>query len=126
MIVSDAEDLAQLAGEWDALLDDSAQSFFTARPFWLLPWWRHFAPPGAELRAIACRDAAGALVGLAPLYFDPAARELRFIGVSADLRAPSNVSATVPARRGLEAAVIGAIVEVLSSDREWRRLWLAR
>jgi hypothetical protein len=137
MIVQDATsvlesvaDLTALGDEWNALLDDSAQSAFCVRPFWLLTWWRHFAPRDARLRVIACRDAAGALIGLAPLYFDPLERELRFIGVITDTAGdgtlPTNMIGSVITRRGSEAAAVAAIAGALEDQSDWTRLWLAR
>jgi hypothetical protein len=126
VIVQEENDLAALADEWNALLDDSDQSSFTVRPFWTIAWWRHFAPQGARLRTIVCRDAGGRLVGLAPLYFDPSAGEIRFIGAGPDAHTPSNLSATVAARRGSEAAVFVAVAEALAVAADWKRLWLAR
>lgn len=129
-VIDGIADLTALANEWDALLDDSAQSSFSVRPLWMLTWWRHFAPAGAQIRAIACRDAAGALIGLAPLYFDSSARELRFIGVIEDTPGdgviPTNLTGALIARRGCEAAVVTAIAGALEERRDWKRLWLAR
>src|SRR5437764_9377382 len=121
-VLASLAELESIHVAWDALLDDSAQSSFNLRPFWLTAWWRHFAPPGAQLRAIACHDAEGSLVGLAPLYVDR--RELRFIGHGGE--GPSNISAAIVARRGAEEAVMGAVVDGLASDRDWDRLWLSR
>jgi len=129
-IIESVADLTALTDEWNALLDDSAQSSFSVRPWWMLSWWRHFAPDGARLRVIVCRDAGGALIGLAPLYLDPSARELRFIGVvthtAGDGAIPTNPTAEVIARRGSETAAIGAILAAIEEQDDWRRLWLAR
>jgi CelD/BcsL family acetyltransferase involved in cellulose biosynthesis len=126
MIVRIEEDPAALADDWNALLDDSAQSSFNVRPLWMLTWWRHFAPRGARPYVITCRDDSGRLVGLAPLYFDPSDREIRFIGVSTDHDTPANLSAAILARRGSEATVVNAVADTLASDGDWTRLWLAR
>jgi hypothetical protein len=123
-------DLAAIAEEWNALLDDSAQSAFSVRPLWLLTWWRHFAPRDGRLRAIACRDAAGTLIGLAPLYFDLAEREVRFIGVITDTAGdgalPTNHTGSIIARRGSEAAAVASVAGALEEQGDWMRLWLAR
>jgi CelD/BcsL family acetyltransferase involved in cellulose biosynthesis len=129
-VIEGIAELTALAGEWNALLDDSAQSSFNVRPLWLLTWWRHFAPPEARLRTITCRDASGALIGLAPLYFDPITRELRFIGVIEDTPGdgviPTNLTGALIARRGCEAAAVAAVAGALEDQRDWTRLWLAR
>jgi len=129
-VIESIADLAAIADEWNALLDDSAQSSFSVRPLWLLTWWSHFAPRDARLRAIACRDAGGALIGLAPLYFDPIRRELRFIGVIEDTAGdgvlPTNLTGSLIARRGCEAAAVAAIAGAIEEQGDWSRLWLAR
>jgi hypothetical protein len=58
----------ELRREWDDLLDANNQYTFFLRPQWNARWWRHYAPRGAELHLITCRDERGTLVGLAPLY----------------------------------------------------------
>lgn len=121
-VLTTAAELEAIAPEWDALLDRSAQSSFNLRPFWLTAWWRHFAPPAGQLRAVACRDGAGTLVGLAPLYLD--GREMRFLGHGGE--GPSNLTAAIVALRGEEEAVIGAVVDAIASDHDWGRLWLSR
>ncbi len=121
-VISSASDLVALEDEWNALLDDSGQSSFNMRPLWLVAWWRHFAPPEARLEVVACRDAGGTLIGLAPLYFDPLALEVRFIGVGREPRMPTNLAAAILARRGEERAVVEAVDDAMKG----RRLWLAR
>ncbi len=122
VLTSDHE-LASIDTAWNALLDDSSYSSFNMRPLWLRAWWGAFAPAGARLQAIACRDADGALVGFTPLYLD-AARELRFVGLGGD--GPANFTAGVIARRGFEAPVMASVVETIERTDEWDRLWLAR
>lgn len=122
-VLTSEHELAAVAAAWDALLDDSAYASFNMRPLWLRAWWRVFAPAGGRLRAIACRDAQGALLGFTPLYID-AARELRFVGLGGD--GPSNFTAGIIARRGFEAPVVAAVVEAIERNDEWDRFWLAR
>jgi CelD/BcsL family acetyltransferase involved in cellulose biosynthesis len=59
--------LEELTSEWDALAMNNAAP--ESAPAWMLGWWRHVAPPGAELRVVAVRD-RDELIGIAPLYVD--------------------------------------------------------
>jgi CelD/BcsL family acetyltransferase involved in cellulose biosynthesis len=62
------EDPAGLDGErdaWDALAVEAARPLAT--PAWMLAWWRHAAPPGAELRVVLARE-GDELVGVAPYW----------------------------------------------------------
>lgn len=64
-IVVDTDRLEQLAPAWDALAVACGQPL--AAPAWMLGFWRHLRPAGAELRAVAVhRD--GELVAIAPFY----------------------------------------------------------
>jgi len=55
------------APEWDSLAVANAMPLMS--PGWIIPWWRHLAPPGAEPRVVAVRDGSE-LIGLAPFYAD--------------------------------------------------------
>lgn len=68
------EALEPLAAEWDALAvaDDRPQM----APAFVLAWWRHVAPAGAEPRVVTVREDER-LVGLAPFYVEPSARRAR-------------------------------------------------
>jgi CelD/BcsL family acetyltransferase involved in cellulose biosynthesis len=70
-LIVDLARAEQLAPEWDALAVESGEP--TAAPGWMLAWWRHLAPPGCELRIVAVRDGEE-LIGIVPLYADPAGR----------------------------------------------------
>ena len=54
-----------IADPWDDLAQASGRPY--CAPGWLLPWWRHVAPAGSELRIVVVWDGE-ALVGVAPLY----------------------------------------------------------
>jgi CelD/BcsL family acetyltransferase involved in cellulose biosynthesis len=62
-VIEDVAELEQLTPAWDELA--VAAGCPGALPGWQLAWWRHLAPPGARLRAVAVED-EGRLVGLAP------------------------------------------------------------
>ncbi|MHB1469468.1 MAG: GNAT family N-acetyltransferase [Solirubrobacteraceae bacterium] len=64
-LIVDFTRLEALAPEWEALA--VAAGLPQTAPAWVLAWWRHLAPEGAQLRAVAVRD-RDALVGFAPFY----------------------------------------------------------
>jgi CelD/BcsL family acetyltransferase involved in cellulose biosynthesis len=96
-LVTDVASLEALAPEWDALAVANGLPQMT--PAWVLAWWRHVAPAGAEPRVVAVRDGER-LIGLAPFYVDPGA------GGRVDCRVP-----------GIEIA--GRLAPLALADREW-------
>jgi CelD/BcsL family acetyltransferase involved in cellulose biosynthesis len=96
-LVTDLASLAALAPAWDALA--AANGLPQMSPAWVLAWWRHVAPPGAEPRAVAVRD-GDRLVGLAPFYVEPGG------GGRVDYRLP-----------GIEIAA--RLAPLALADREW-------
>lgn len=80
-----SDDLHGLRDEWERLQDESASDSFFATWTWCSTWWKHFGA-GAKLAIITERDAAGTLVGLAPLALRrvrAGLMQLEFIGASA-------------------------------------------
>ncbi|MDB4957605.1 MAG: glycosyl transferase group 1 [Myxococcales bacterium] len=65
VLITRDEELAALAGEWDALCDRCCSATPFQRPGWLLAWRRIFGH-GGDLRAVAIRR-GGRLVGFIPL-----------------------------------------------------------
>jgi CelD/BcsL family acetyltransferase involved in cellulose biosynthesis len=61
----------ELAAAWDALAAINAAP--ESSPAWMLGWWRHVAPTGAELRVVAVHD-HDELIGIVPLYVEPDGR----------------------------------------------------
>jgi CelD/BcsL family acetyltransferase involved in cellulose biosynthesis len=112
---------------WDKLLEQNATQAYFLRWSWNRLWWQTYAPAGSHLYLLACRDATGQLLGLAPLYWQPRTfagvphvRELNFIGTGAALKTSEHLD--VLARRGFERAVAEAIGLFLSQRRDWDRL----
>ncbi len=68
-LIVDLAQAEQVAAGWDALAVACGEPM--AAPGWMLAWWRHLAPPSAELRIVAVRDGSE-LIGIVPLYADPA------------------------------------------------------
>jgi CelD/BcsL family acetyltransferase involved in cellulose biosynthesis len=66
-IVREASVLEDIHDEWDRLAVAAARPY--CAPAWMLAWWRHVAPPDAELCTVVVR-AAGELVGIAPFFAD--------------------------------------------------------
>jgi len=119
----------QLKGEWDRLLDASAQRVYFLRWDWNRTWWKYYAPLGSRLYLITCRDDQGQLVGLAPLYWRRLrvlgllhTRELLFLGMGTGLKTSEYLD--IVARQGQEARVAEAITSALSQRSDWDRLWL--
>ena len=59
--------LEQVSEEWDRLAVAAARPY--CAPAWMLAWWRHVAPPDAELCTVVAR-AEGELVAIAPFFGD--------------------------------------------------------
>ena len=128
-VVTTAEGFHGLAAEWDHLLDQSDQRSFFLRSHWNRAWWDHLAPPEAELSIVCCRDASGALVGVAPLYVKVRRvlplmrlRELHLLGTGTSIRINEHMD--VFARAGWEAVVAQAIADALKARKGWDRLSL--
>ena len=64
---TDASVFDALAGEWNALLSRSATRTLFLTLEWQRTWWSGLGE--GDLRVLAMRDDAGALVGIAPLFF---------------------------------------------------------
>ena len=69
-LITHPSDLNAIEDEWDELA--VANQLPLMAPACVLAWWRHMAPDGARLRAIAVRD-GDRLVGFAPFFVDPGA-----------------------------------------------------
>jgi CelD/BcsL family acetyltransferase involved in cellulose biosynthesis len=95
--IVDLGGLHDISAEWDVLA--VACGLPQMSPAWLLAWWRHLAPVGAEPRAVAVRE-AGALVGLAPFFVEP--------------RKPGRIDYRLP---GIELAV--RLAPLALPGREW-------
>jgi CelD/BcsL family acetyltransferase involved in cellulose biosynthesis len=128
-VLTSEREFEALAAEWDELLDDSDQRVFFLRWFWNRLWWEEFRPAGGRLYLIVCRDQAGRLHGLAPLYWQqrttlgiPHVRDLRFIGTG--VFAQTSEYLDIIARRGSEREVAETIAQLLESRDDWDRLWL--
>ncbi len=128
ILTTDAE-FDALREEWDALLEASDQRVFFLRWHWNRTWWQFYAPPGSRLLLVACRDAGGRLVGLAPFYLQTrryfgflAMREVCFLGTGTPLKTSEYLA--IVARRGSEAEVGEAVAGALIAHGGWDRLWL--
>src|ERR1700722_9092888 len=71
-LIVDARALDGLRSEWDELAVACALPLMT--PATVMSWWHHLAPPSAEPRSVAVRD-GNRLIGLAPFYVTPKARQ---------------------------------------------------
>lgn len=111
-VITRVDELEPIAGAWDELSVAARAPF--ASPSWLIPWWRHAAPAGAELCVIAVREADGTLVGVAPFFVEPdrlGLRKVRALGAGASLYVEP------VARPGLEEDVARAVAASLAGLR---------
>ena len=126
-VITSVDEFSRLQCDWDQLLDDSNQRVYFMRWRWNLLWWRHFAPSGSELRILTCRDADGALVGLAPFYLRRhqvfrvfQVRELSFLGTGVGTKTSEYLN--IAARRGEERSVALAMAAALKQRADWDRI----
>ncbi len=104
------EAFERLAGEWNALLKRSASNTLFLTREWQQTWWRELGD--GELRVLAMRE-DGALVGIAPLFFEPnalGAVEVALVGC----KEVSDYLDFIFAR-GREPACFRAVVDFLKS-----------
>ena len=128
-LTTDLAGFAALAFEWDALVDRSEAGRYFLRHHWTFAWWQHYAPRGAQLFIVTCRDAQGRLVGVAPLYADhhpvlgvPAVRELRLLGTGVDTKTSEHLDFLT--ERGYERQVCTALWQHLTASNQWDRIWM--
>jgi CelD/BcsL family acetyltransferase involved in cellulose biosynthesis len=122
-----AEEFANSSGTWTELLSrsDADPLFMSWEWQWL--WWKHHCDPtDSELSILAGYDAAGLLVGLAPLYLHRTshrglgARRLESIGSNFRERAQvfsEYLDLIVDSRYA--APFIKAVAQVISADPRW-------
>jgi CelD/BcsL family acetyltransferase involved in cellulose biosynthesis len=119
-------DFAALAGEWDALEANQTMYLPFRSATWNALWWRHFRRQTAGvrdcLRLTTVRDAAGALVAVAPMMLThrPArlpirTRELQFLGADSNITELRGMLC-LP---GQEAAVLQALAGHFAARADW-------
>ncbi len=112
--------LANMRGEWSALLDASDAGLFNSWE-WLYPWCRRIATDRRPL-VLTARDRSGALVGLLPLsveYRSVAGVPVRRLSFLGETHVGSDYLDVV-ARRGYERDVTHAFARMLYALRdEW-------
>ena len=106
-----------LAAEWNGLVDANPASPPFVRAEWLALWWR-IVGQGA-LCIIAVRDAAEALVGVAPLYLVEEAGErlLRQVGYGRPFYMEISDYLDFVVAPGQEAALYAAVFDTLTGAR---------
>ena len=102
-LLTNVGDLDDLAAQWDELAVSAGRPY--CAPAWQLAWWRHVAPKGALLRAIAVRD-GDALIGIAPMFVAP---DLAQGSAYRFLAAPHSSPVEPLARAGREADVAAVL-----------------
>ncbi|HSQ61202.1 MAG TPA: GNAT family N-acetyltransferase [Acidobacteriota bacterium] len=122
--VSDAGAFRDLEREWDALYERSPARSVFLRWGWLYAWWEAFGE-GHQLRIYAARDAAGRLVGLAPLCrrVEPSPWPIRVLTFLGTERVSSDFMDVLVAPE-LEAEASSALWDAIArdaSDVDWIR-----
>lgn len=79
-LITDLAGLERIRAGWDSLAEQLGRPF--SSPAWTLAWWRHAAPPGAELRVIAVLD-GDEVSAVAPFFVDQ--RRYRLLASDASL-----------------------------------------
>ncbi len=111
-VIDDLAAAAALAPAWDELAQEA--SLPLCSPGWMLPWWRHMAPAGSELRMVAVRDDDETLLALAPWFAGSGPRgriDVRFLGAEISDRVD------VLCRPGRESEAAAAMRRGISSMR---------
>ncbi|HEY5479489.1 MAG TPA: GNAT family N-acetyltransferase [Gaiellaceae bacterium] len=107
-LITDIEELAGLSEPWRELAH--ACSCPAALPGWQLAWWRHVAPEGSLLRAVAVFEGE-ALVGIATFFVNPGQRvDYRLLG------APITHRISPLAAPGREREVAALVAQTLASS----------
>ena len=113
--------LEGIRADWDALLAEFPHATTFSTWEWLAPWWRAFGESD-RLHVLAFRDAASALVGLAPLalttlsVFPTRLRLLRMMGDGSH----DSDNLDLPVRSGREAEFSSALLDWLEQHaRDW-------
>ncbi len=116
--VRSAAGLAALEAEWQALAAACTAATVFQTWEWNAAWWKHFGKAGRRLRLVLFRDAAGALVGLAPLmtsfwYVTPL-RRLSFLGTG------TSDYLDILAAPGREHEVVQSLYSYLENTGGWQ------
>jgi CelD/BcsL family acetyltransferase involved in cellulose biosynthesis len=103
VLVQSLEGLASYHRDWDSLAVALGRPY--SAPAWMLAWWRHARPPGAELRVVAAVE-GDELIGVAPFYVQqPLGRPARYRVLSASMCHRAEPLA-VPGRQSEVASVV--------------------
>lgn len=120
-LVDSLQGLADLRGEWDALVAASEEDNPFRRWFWNFCWWKHFGR-GRQLAVVAVRE-SGKLVALAPWFIERdhwwrGAHVVRFLGATDEVCA-EHLGLLI--ERGREAALAPVLLDFFC--REHARRW---
>ena len=65
-VLDSVEAVEPAVADWDRLAVAGGLPY--CAPAFLLAWWRHAAPEGAQLRVVVVRDGDGHVAGIGPFY----------------------------------------------------------
>ena len=135
IVVEPVHELEALREDWSALGERTGNLFATWE--WNSIWWQHLGA-GRPLAAAACRDEAGALVGLLPMYLASAAGPVRVIRLLGHGQGDRLGPICLPADRPRVAAALRValrakpwtnafiLAENLPAEEGWKELLGAR
>jgi CelD/BcsL family acetyltransferase involved in cellulose biosynthesis len=108
--IHDEDDLLEVFGSWRALAEAARNPYALSE--WMLAWWRHAAPAGAELSVLVLREQED-IVAIGPFFVDRrfGLNRLRMLGAGV------SSSPSVLARAGSHAVLARTLVDELSSGR---------
>ena len=110
-VYDNVETLTDFLAAWDDLLSACPSASIFSTWEWLTSWWRSFGA-GQRLLAVAFRDSAGRLVGLAPLSLTSPSSPRRVLRLMGDGSGDSD-NLDLLARPGFENEVAKALLDYL-------------
>jgi CelD/BcsL family acetyltransferase involved in cellulose biosynthesis len=123
-LITDLAGVEPIRAGWDALAEQLGRPL--SSPAWTLAWWRHAAPPGAELRVIAVVD-GDVVSGAAPFFAE--GRRYRLLASDASLgveplAVPGAERETIELTAAALAGAHPAIIELqgIRDSSQWPRL----
>lgn len=108
-VIGDVDRLVDLSSGWDSLAVACGRPYCLAA--WMLSWWRHVAPDGAQLRSIAVTDGDD-LIGIAPFFVLAGGRGLmRYRLLAAGTSTPTMPIASPGRERDVAAVIVDKLRE---------------
>lgn len=121
-LLEDDAAVARWRAAWDALAVTCRRPYCS--PAWMLSWWRHAAPPEAELRVVIARDGDD-LIGVAPFFLHPKGNLIRYRLLASGLSSGLEPLARPGSERAAAAIFAATISEAQPSPDFLTLEWIA-